>query len=181
MKIQYRILPTVLAALEYHLIMTIQTNSNQGPHSPPSSKRKEIRRCVSMCTSEMTSPDSSNYAQDIQSTSHDDNQSPDDDIQLSSSNEISRKRARNEIDSQSNEQNQKHQPIDSNASSQDSQDLDPSCRLDPNEEASASKETKTKSNFKINVNAPEVQETMTSYCIHSSVHAYSIFTSEECN
>ena len=41
----------------------------------------------------------------------------------------------------------------SNASSQDSQDLEPSCRLDPNEEASASKETKTKSNLKINVNA----------------------------
>ena len=135
--------------------MTIQTNSNQGPHSPPSSKRKEIRRCVSMCTSEMTSPDSSNYAQDIQSTSHDDNhnQSPDHDIQSSSLNETSRKRARNENDSQSNEQTQKDQPINSNASSRDSQDLDPSCRLNPNEETSASNETKKKLNLKINVNA----------------------------
>jgi len=129
--------------------MAIQTNSNQDPQSPPSTERKEIRRCVSMCTSEMNSP-ASNYAQDIQSSSNH-NHSPDDSIQISSSNEISRKRPRIEIESQSDQQNQnqKHQPINSEASSQD---LDPSSSLDPHEEASSSNETRTKSNLKINVN-----------------------------
>jgi len=145
--------------------MTIQKETDS-PVSPDTRKRKEIRRCVSMCNSEMNANASAAHS----SMSMDHHDTPSTNNRISQdllATEITPKRPRLESKSyqQHHENEEKQQPLDATDSSQSySHDLDPSPHLNQKEKVEKDIETRndlkissvleTNSNLKTNLCSP---------------------------